>query len=317
MLKLLSLLQSRQTWTGSALAERLEVSTRTVRNDVERLRSLGYDVLASPGMPGGYRLGAGGTSMPPLLLDPEEAVAVAVGLRTGVNCIIGGMEETSVRALSKLETLLPPRVRQRVRNLNRYTVPLPGSQPVPIVDPELLTMLAGMCDLKERVRFWYDSSPARTGAESAHDVEPYRLVNRDHRWYLLGYDVRAEDWRIFDVNRLKARIPPGPRFTARELTEKEVAALLAHLVPPTSWRCEALVTFHVPAAEAAANLLPIEGRVEPVDERTCRARVGGESSRAIALVLARVGLPFRVEHPPELVDEIRRVGERFRQAASA
>src|SRR4051794_15426165 len=156
LLTLLSLLQARRSWTGSELAERLEVSARTVRNDVERLRSLGYDVHASPGMPGGYRLGAGGTSIPPLVLDAGEAVAVAVGLRTGVNCIIGGMEETSVRALAKLESVLPTKVRQRVRNLNRYTVPLPGSRPVPFVDPELLTMLAGSCDLRERLRFWYD-----------------------------------------------------------------------------------------------------------------------------------------------------------------
>lgn len=316
LLRLLSLLQTRRSWTGSELAERLEVSARTIRTDIERLRALGYEVHASPGMPGGYRLGSGGASLPPLVLDAEEAVAVAVGLRTGVNCIIGGMEETSVRALAKLEALLPARVRQRVHNLNRYTVPLPDGRPVPFVDPELLTQLAGMCDLREGARFWYESWTLDE-EEAAYDVEPYRLVNRDHRWYLLGYDTGADAWSLFDVNRMRVRVPSGPRFAARPLTDREVAALVDTLLPPSSWRCEAEVVLHASLGTVESVLLPIEGRVESVDGDSCRARLGGESMRSIALVLVRLDLPFTVEEPSTLAEEVRRLGERCREGAAA
>lgn len=314
LLSLLSLLQGERDWTGGELADRLGVSARTVRTDVDRLRGLGYDVHATPGV-GGYRLGHGGASVPPLLLDGDEAVAVAVGLRTGVNCIIGGMEETSVRALSKLERVLPSRLRQQVRTLNRYTVPLPSTQPVPVVDPALLTGLAGHCDRRERVRFWYDAAPGRgsEGDRAAHEVEPYRLVSRGHRWYLLGFDVAADRWAVFEVHRLHPRVPPGPRFAPRDLPE-DVERHLGDLLPRATWRHEASVTLHAPAAEVA--LLPAEGVLEPIDEHGCRARLGGETLTAIALALARLGVDFTVHDPPELVEEVRRVGERFRRAAS-
>jgi len=316
LLTLLSLLQARRSWTGSELAERLEVSSRTIRNDIERLRSLGYEVHATAGLPGGYRLGPGGATLPPLVLDTEEAVAVAVGLRSGVNCIIGGMEETSVRALAKLEALLPGPVRRRVHNLNRYTVPLADSRPVPFVDPEVLTQLAGLCDTRECVRFWYEPW-AVDEEEVAHEVEPYRLVNRDHRWYLLGWDTAADEWAVFDVNRMRIRVPAGARFTARPLTDDEVATLLAELVPPSSWRCEAVVTVRAPLADVEAVLLPIEGTVEAVGEEGCRVRLGGESMRSIALVLGRLDLPFTVESPAEHADEVRRLGDRLRDGAEA
>lgn len=315
LLTLLSLLQTHRSWTGSELADRLGVSARTVRNDVERLRGLGYHVEAQPGMPGGYRLGPGGTALPPLLLDTEEAVAVAVGLRTGVNCIIGGMEETSVRALAKLESLLPARVRRRVHNLNRYTVPLPDDRPVPFVDPEVLTQLAGLCDLRECVRFWYREGPSDT-AEAAHDVEPYRLVNRDHRWYLLGFDPAADDWRLYDVTRMRVRTPSGRRFPGRPLSDRQAVELLERLLPRTSWRCEASVTLHAPRTAVEEVLLPIEGRIEADDARSCRVRLGGESLRAVALMLARFDLPFTVEGPEELVEEVARLGERCLHGAA-
>ncbi|NYD43199.1 helix-turn-helix transcriptional regulator [Nocardioides panaciterrulae] len=313
--RLLSLLQGDRDWTGGELAERLGVSGRTVRTDVDRLRELGYDVRATPGV-GGYRLGHGGTSLPPLLLDRDEAVAVAVGLRTGVNCIIGGMEETSVRALAKLERVLPARLRQQVRLLNRYTVPLPSAQPAPVVDPAVLTELAGRCDRRERVRFWYDAAPAAEaeGDRAAHEVEPHRLLSRGHRWYLLGFDVAADRWAAFEVHRLHPRVPAGPRFEPRD-PPGDVEGQLAELLPRTTWRHEASVTLHAPAADVA--LLSAEGVLEPMDDRRCRARIGGETLTAIALTLARLGVDFTVHDPPELVEAVRRLGERFGRATQA
>ncbi len=319
LLSLLSLLQGERDRTGGELAERLGVSTRTVRTDVDRLRELGYDVRATRGV-GGYRLGPGGTSVPPLLLDGEEAVAVAVGLRTGVNCIIGGMEETSVRALTKLERLLPSRLRQQVRLLNRYTVPLPGTQPAPVVDPALLTGLAGRCDRRERMRFWYDAAPGDgddrddRDDRAAYEVEPHRLVSRGHRWYLLGFDVAAGRWAAFEVHRLHPRVPAGPRFEPRELPA-DVERHLGELLPRTAWRHEASVTLHAPASEV--DLLSAEGELEPVDDDCCRARVGGETLTAIALTLARLGVDFTVHDPPELAEEVRRLGDRFGRATRA
>ncbi len=313
LLSLLSLLQGERDWTGGELADRLGVSARTVRTDVERLRELGYDVLATRGV-GGYRLGHGGTSLPPLLLDGEEAVAVAVGLRTGVNCIIGGMEETSVRALTKLERVLPSRLRQRVRNLNRYTVPLPSTQPVPVVDPALLSQLAGLCHSRERVRFWYDAAPDTELAEdrAAQEVEPYRLVSRGHRWYLLGFEVSTEKWDVFEVHRISPRVPIGPRFTPRTLSEEDIARHLAELVPRASWRHEATLTLHAPAG--SVELLSAEGVLEPMDDSSCRARIGGETLTSIALVLGRLGVDFTVDDPPELLEELRRLGDRFQRS---
>lgn len=310
LLSLLSLLQTRE-WTGVQLADRLQVSARTVRSDIERLRELGYDVQATRGGVGGYRLGTAGTSVPPLLLDGEEAVAVAVGLRTGVNCIIGGMEEASLRALGKLEQVLPTPLRHRVRNLNRYTVPMPATRPVPVVDPELLTQLAGLCHSQERLRFWYEPSDQEP-ASDGHDVEPYRLINRGHRWYLLGYDVHRCAWQAYEVSSIRPRTPTGPRFTARELPgDAEVTAS----VPAQRWRHEATVRVHAAAAHVRHAILPAEGVVTPIDDRSCLLRIGAESISAIALILGRLDAGFTVDSPVELVEQIRTLAERYTRAA--
>src|SRR5919112_4358487 len=208
LLKLLSLLQARPDWSGPELAERLEVTGRTVRNDVERLRRLGYPVLASPGVGGGYRLGAG-ASLPPLLLDDEEAVAVTVGLRTATGGAIAGIEEASLRALAKLEQVLPARLRRRVSTLQTYTVPVPRDDTGPTVDTEVLMVLAAVCRDRERLRFDYADN---SGAATVRAVEPYRLVSWGRRWYLFAWDLDRDDWRTFRVDRMQPRIPTGPRF---------------------------------------------------------------------------------------------------------
>ncbi len=320
LLSLLSLLQSQRTWNGGELAERLQVSPRTVRNDIDRLRELGYAVEGTRGGEGGYRLGSGGSALPPLLLDAEEAVAVAVGLRTGVNCIIGGMEETSVRALGKLEQTLPTQLRSRVRNLNRYTVPLPSNHPMPIVDPAVLTALVELCHSRHRLRFWYRDATNGNGDRAAapgrvaYEVEPYRLVNQRHRWYLLGFDTGAGDWAVWEVDRIRPRTPPGRRFASRELPAEDVAAYVFAQAPSNVWRHRATVRLHVPAAEVEPLLAGAEGQVEPVDEHECMLRIGGQTLRGIALALGRLGVDFTVLDPPELKAEVEGLARRFAAA---
>lgn len=304
LLALLSLLQDPGGRTGTELAARLDVTPRTIRSDIAQLREIGYHIPAVPGGPEGYQLGPGGRTVP-LLLDADEATAVAVGLRTGVNCVIGGMEEESLRALAKLERGLSPRVRHRIRTLNRYTVPLPAQQPVPVVSPEVLTHLLSLCDHHERLRFWYDSEPL--------DVEPYRLVNRGHRWYLLGYDVRAQRWSAYEVPRIDPRTPSGPRFRPRPLPDEATfRTVLRHAT--VAWQCRTTVLVHAPAEVVAERLTAAEGEVAQVDEGSCRASVGAETWAALALILARIGVDFLVDGPQELVTELDGLARRCSRA---
>ena len=242
LLRLLSLLQTRRDWTSGELATRLGVTTRTIRNDVDRLRGLGYPVEARPGVAGGYRLGAGGT-LPPLLLDDDEAVAIAIGLRTAASASIAGIEETSVRALAKLQQVLPSRLRHRVSAFQSHLLPMPSSGPQ--VDPDVLTVIASACRDHERLRFDYRT---HSGAASQRSVEPYRLINDRRRWYLLAWDVDRDAWRTFRVDRIEPRTPTGPRFTPRALPpDHEVTAQVARGVGEATWRYRARVIVHAPA----------------------------------------------------------------------
>src|ERR687897_3134861 len=218
LLTLLSLLQGRRDWPGSELAERLEVSRRTIRRDIERLRVLGYPVESLTGPAGGYRLRAG-TAMPPLLLDDEEAIAIAVGLRTAARASVAGIEETSVRALVKLEQVLPRHLRRRVSALQAATTTLAAGGPT--VDPQSLTLIAAACRDSERVRFAYRG---RDGAESRREVEPHSLVNLGRRWYLAAWDRGRGDWRTFRLDRLQRPRSSGVRFEPRDLPVTDAAA---------------------------------------------------------------------------------------------
>ena len=234
LLRLLSLMQARRDWTSAELATRLGVTTRTIRNDVGRLRELGYPVDARPGVDGGYRLGAGG-ALPPLLLDDEEAVAVALGLRTVANGSIAGIEETSVRALAKLQQVLPSRLRRKVSAFQSYVLPAPSGGPQ--ADPDVLTVIASACRDHERLRFDYQ---AHSGAASRRSVEPYRLVHHRRRWYLVAWDVDRDAWRTFRVDRIEPRTPSGPRFTPRALPpDPEIAAQVARGAAQATWRYRA------------------------------------------------------------------------------
>src|SRR5688572_6428045 len=233
LLTLLSLLQTRRDWPGGELADRLAVSRRTIRRDVERLRGLGYPVESLTGPAGGYRLAAG-TAMPPLLLDDDEAIAIAVGLRTAARASVTGIEETSVRALVKLEQVLPAHLRRRVQALGATTMSLPPEGPT--VDPQCLTILAGGCRDHECVRFLYS---ARDGTTGRRDVEPHALVNRGRRWYLVCWDRARDDWRTFRVDRIGEPVATGPRFTPRELPAADPAAFVEQRLVSLPTRYEA------------------------------------------------------------------------------
>src|SRR4051812_24271743 len=218
LLDLLSLLQARRDWPGTELAQRLEVSPRTIRRDVERLRALGYPVQSLSGPAGGYRLHAG-TAMPPLLLDDEEAIAIAVGLRTAARASVTGIEETSIRALVKLEQVLPAHLRRRVAALGSATIARPPEGPT--VDPQHLATIAAARRDSECIRFEYRS---RDGTATRREVEPHALVNLGRRWYLLAWDRGREDWRSFRIDRLERPAVTGRRFAARELPAEDAAA---------------------------------------------------------------------------------------------
>ncbi len=310
LLRLLSLLQAHREWSGADLAGRLGVTPRTVRRDVDRLRELGYPVDASPGTGGGYRLGAG-AELPPLLLDDDEAVAVAVGLRTAAGQGIEGIGETSVRALAKLEQVLPDRLRRRVGALNAFTVPmLRGSLPS-AVDPAVLSELAQLCRDTERLRFEYRT---HEGAVSRRTVEPHRLVCTERRWYLVAWDVDRADWRTFRVDRITPKPPHGPRFTPRTPPADDLAAYVSKGVSTRAYASHAVVRLLAPIEEAAERISPSAGTLEPDGEEACLLRTGAPSLDVMVIHVMVMGFEFEVLEPPELVDAIRVSRDRLSRA---
>jgi predicted DNA-binding transcriptional regulator YafY len=310
LLRLLSLLQTRRDWSGAELAGRLEVDVRTVRRDVDKLRTLGYPVNATTGTAGGYRLGAG-ASLPPLLLDDEEAVAVAVGLRTAARGAVAGIEETSVRALAKLEQVLPSRLRHRVNALQTYTVAIPGGTG-PTVDPAVLTVIASTCRDHERLRFDYRK---HDGTESVRTVEPHRLVCWGKRWYLVAWDVERDHMRTYRVDRIRPRTPTGPRFTPRDLPDEQIAEYVERGVSEAGWRHRGRIRLHAPAEQILARINPSVGVVEVVDEQTCVLSTGSDSLEMMAIWISALGCDFEVESPPELVGHIEELAGRYARAA--
>ncbi|MDQ3631377.1 MAG: YafY family transcriptional regulator [Actinomycetota bacterium] len=309
LLKLLSLLQTRRDWPGEELAGRLEVSGRTIRRDIERLRELGYPVDALTGPAGGYRLKAG-TAMPPLLLDDDEAVAIAVGLRTAAGAAVTGIEETSIRALVKLEQVLPNHLRRRVNALQSVTETLAATGPT--VDPGCLTVIAGACRDIQRLRFAYR---ARDATRSRREVEPHRLVTLGRRWYLVAWDTRRGDWRTFRVDRIAEPAATGVRFSPRELPEADATAFVLKNLSGAVYRYRARVTLHAPAGEISESRShPLQGQVTPIDGRTCELRTSDDHLDWLAMRIGMLGVPFEVHEPPELVERMRALGERFAQA---
>ena len=318
LLRLLSLLEARRDWTGPQLAERLGVTTRTVRNDVERLRRLGYPVDAASGVSGGYRLGLG-AALPPLLLDDDEAVAVAIGLRTAAGGAVAGIEESSVRALAKLERLLPPRLRRRVGTLATAMVTLPGpgaaDAPHTAVDAGALTAIAAACRDHERLRFGYR---AHDGTDTVRVTEPHRLVSSWRRWYLLAWDTGRRDWRTFRVDQMDLRLPAGPRFAPRQMSDEEVIERISRGLATATWRYRARVTVYAPAA-VVADRLPAAITVTPAGPDTCVIEAGSDTPAMLALYLGMLDADFRVDAAaaPELASYLSTLAARLSAAQSA
>ncbi|WP_246148111.1 helix-turn-helix transcriptional regulator [Nonomuraea turkmeniaca] len=300
LLRLLSLLQSRTDWPGPELADRLGVSTRTIRSDIERLRDLGYPVSATSGTAGGYRLGPG-ARLPPLLLDDEEAVAVAVGLRTAAAQTVGGIEETSLRALAKLEQVLPARLRPRLAALTAYTVPVPGGGPP--VDSGVLATLASACRDRRRLRFDYLD---HDGNATVRDTEPHRLVSTGRRWYLVAWDVDRDDWRTFRIDRLTPRTPMGPSFPSRWMPPGDAIDFVTKGVASTLGPCRTVATVRAPASAVSERVPPV-ARVEHLDDERCLLHIGAATPLTLAVYLAALGLPFTVDGPAELLAALRQV----------
>jgi predicted DNA-binding transcriptional regulator YafY len=249
--------------------------------------------------------------MPPLLLDDDEAIAIAVGLRTAARASVAGIEETSIRALVKLEQVLPAHLRRRVRALGSATVSVPVGGPT--VDPQHLTVIAAACRDSEYLRFAYRS---RDGIESRREVEPHSLVNLGRRWYLVAWDRRREDWRTFRIDRLSRPASNGVRFTPRELPTKDAAAYVEQSIIGAPHRFEADVTLHAAAEEVAGRMPSYWGTIEPLDERTCRYRTGDDELGWLAIRIAMLDVDFEVHEPPELSERLGALADRLRRASA-
>jgi predicted DNA-binding transcriptional regulator YafY len=311
-LRLLSLLQTHRYWPGTELAQRLEVSVRTLRRDIDRLRELGYPVEANRGVDGGYQLAAG-AALPPLVLDDEEAVALAVGLQAAAQGGVAGIAESSVRALAKVVQVMPPRLRRRMEALRAMTVPAGWNGTSPSVDPGVLTVLAQACRDTERLEFGYT---AAGGQRTDRHVEPLRLVPLGRRWYLVAYDLTRHDWRSFRLDRLDRPRNTGVRFRPRELPAEDAAAFvragLGNL--PTYHAVEVLVA--APATAVREHL----GRwadVEEADDGRCLLRMRADSLDWPAMALGSLGADFTVLSPPELLDHVRGWARTFGRATGA
>lgn len=310
-LRLLSLLQTHKYWPGTELAQRLGVSPRTLRRDIDRLRDLGYPVEAQRGVDGGYQLAAG-AALPPLMVDDDEAVALVVGLQFAMQGMVEGVAESSVRALAKVVQVMPPRLRKRVEAIRAMTVPADwGGDRSAALDPSALATVALTCRDSERLRFTYT---AADGRRSDRHVEPHRLVALGRRWYLVAFDLTRHDWRSFRVDRLTGPAGDGARFRPRELPTGDAAEFVRSGVDnmPHLYRVEALVEA---PAESVRQRLGRWGSVEEIDTARCRVAMTTDSLDWPALTFGSLDAEFEVLEPPELVEHIRAWAERFHRAA--
>ena len=305
VLQLLGLLQSRRVWSGDELAERLGVTTRSVRRDIERLRDLGYPVHASRGHGGGYQLGAGG-SLPPLLLDPDEAVAVVVCLRLAAGGSVAGVGEAALRALTKLDQVLPARLRSQVGAVHDATVTLTRDAPESLVEPDVLMTLARACRDREHVTAEYVD---RAGRVTRRRLEPYQLVTTGRRWYLMAYDRDRQDWRSLRLDRMTEVGAVGSTFTPREAPD--AAAYVRQSISASSYQYVARVRYFAPYDVVAPHFSPGSATVEPDGSDACIVTTGGDDAERIALYLAMVAADFEVLDPPEVARAARTLGQRL------
>ena len=310
-LRLLSLLQSRRYWAGTELAARLEISDRTLRRDVERLRELGYPVEARRGVEGGYQLAAGAV-LPPLLLDDDEAVAIGVGLHAAIQAgTVTGIEESSVRALSKVIQVMPSRLRRRIDALTAMTDPIPWQQSAASVDAEVLVSVAQACRDGERLEFAYTT---RVGDASTREVDPYRLVLLGRRWYLVAWDLTRFDWRTFRLDRLSEPRVTGAHAIPRELPGGNAAEFVRSSIQSATPRHEVEVLIDAPADVVRARIGPW-GTLDDIGPGRCRFRLTTDSLDWPTLALGNAGADFEVIAPLELLDHLAARAELFAHAA--
>ena len=301
LLTLLGLLEGRIDWTAEELARRLEVTTRTIRRDVTRLRDLGYPVEALAGPGGGYRLGAGG-KMPPLLLDDEEALAVALGLRVSVTSAVGGLEDASLSAMSKLEHVLPPRLRGRLEDISDATTSMQrGSRSE--VDHGALAVIAATIRKKERLRIGYVDNQGR-GSE--RHLEPVRLVHTGRRWYLVAFDLDRDDWRTFRLDRVSDPVATGMRSRPRR--GPDPVDLVQRGITIEAWDFRATIQLGVSAEVAEREIAPTVGTIEPIDDDSSRLTIGADEIDWLVRYLLGLPFAFAVEEPSELRDALALVG---------
>ena len=310
-LRLLSLLQLQREWSAAALSARLEVDVRTIRRDVDRLRQLGYTIDASAGPGGGYRMGAG-TSTPPLLLEDDEAIAVAVALGAAAGSV-AGVQDVALRLLAKLDQLMPRRLRRRLSAVPSVTISLPAPGAAPGLGA--LAAIAAACRDEVQLRFAYRDS---RGAVTARAVEPMRLVHTGRRWYLAAWDLERADWRTFRVDRIdaKSRLVQGARFVPRK-PPADFATMVADSI--TSWPSRYRARLQVSGAvgDVRSRLPPWMGTVEPIDAAHCAVTIGGDTPEALAAFIVHLGLEFMLLEPAELAQPIREAAERLLRGAGA
>lgn len=313
LLTLLSLLQARRHWPGSVLASRLDVSDRTVRRDIDRLREMGYRIETTMGPDGGYRLDAG-AEMPPLLFDDDQALAVAIALRAApaLGAEIG---EAAVRALATMRQVLPSRLRHRLDAVEVTTVGRPGEAPVAAVPLDVLLTLAQA--VRDRVTLRFDYMPRGEGEAQPRRIEPHHLVTSDGRWYLLGWDLEREDWRLFSADRVRPRVPRGAPFVLRVVPGGDVNAFVAARfkgADSNEWPCRGTVLLHAPVRD----VLPFagDGTVTAVDDEQCTLEVGSWSWGALAASFGRFEVAMEVVGPPELTEAFAVQAARFERTAS-
>lgn len=321
LLALLSLLQTRRDWPGALLAERLEISPRTVRRDVDRLRELGYPIVAFKGPDGGYRLDAG-AELPPLLFDDEQAVALAIALQIATTAG-AGIEEAAVRALNTVRQVMPVRLRHRIDTLQVTAVEPPEIRPGPQADSQVLMTLSTAVRAREVLRFDYTPASPPGDDDGAptppRRVQPHHLITWGGRWYLLAWDLDREDWRTFRADRITPRTPTGPRFTPRELPGGEVATFVAGRFRGSEgsadWPCSGEVILDLPAAAVARHTR--DGVVEELGPDRCRLVLGSWSWPGLAAAIGRFDADIEVVGPAELKDAFARLARRYANAATS
>ncbi|MBL6279344.1 transcriptional regulator [Micromonospora fiedleri] len=315
LLALLSLLQTRREWPGALLAERLDVSLRTVRRDVDRLRELGYPIAAVKGPDGGYRLSAG-TELPPLLFDDEQAVALTVALQIAATTRGDSAGEAAARALTTVRQVMPSRLRHRVKALQITAVDRPATRPAAPIDTGVLLAISSAVHAREILRFDYGPE---TAEQPPRRVEPHHVITWDGRWYLVAWDLDRSDWRTFRVERISLRIPNGPRFTPRQLPGGDVTTFVTGRFHgaddgTTGWPCQGTVILDLPAAAVARYTR--EGIVEEVGPGRCRLTLGSWSWPSLAAALARFDTEIEVAGPAELTDAFDHLARRFARTAA-